>query len=159
MKPRKNQARPLADYVSEFLDPSIERRLGMNIDLLSAWDELVGDEFRGVSRPEKLVWGSGDSFEPATLVISCESSHSIFLQHEVHRLLERINVYFGFTAVDKIRVVQKEIGTEESPDDSPPELSYSDELRLRRVLEGINDPDRRALIEKWGRSIFGSSSD
>ena len=51
-----------------------------------------------------------ESFEPATLIIACEGGDALFLQHDSAAILARVNDYFGFTAVNKLKLVQKPIG-------------------------------------------------
>ena len=50
-----------------------------------------------------------DPFEPAVLVIACEGVAALHLQHETGEIISRINAFFGFNAIGRIRIVQKPV--------------------------------------------------
>lgn len=171
----KNQgfssARPMADYVGKFLDPILERRSGINLDLLNIWDELAGADYRACSRPHKLIWprvqrdesGEPIDFEPATLVVACVPGYGLFLQHDSVGLLSRVNSYFGYTAVGRIKIIDDT--TDERPitnvsDDSLPSrtLDESSERRLMDILSCLEDGTDKKSLELLGRDVFMNNS-
>jgi hypothetical protein len=156
-------AQPVSDLVSKLLDPVIERRAGMTMDLLASWEEIVGSRHASLSRPEKLNWprraAEDDPFEPATLVVACESGHAVFLQHDSDNVVARVNDYFGFSAVKRLKLLQKPVNVAPSrtvgnkisqPDDNPSQL---DEL-----IKDVEDPDLKKALEKLGRGVFSRRS-
>jgi len=166
---RKNQARfgqaarPVADYVSHLLSPVIEQRAGMRMDLIASWEEIAGQEYSQYCRPEKLNWprqiDDEDPFKPAALVIACEASHVLFLQHDTAGLIKRVNTYFGFAAVDRIKLVQKPVVApvaKRRKTAKPLKKSKANELST--MLEGVEDEALRASLEKLGRDVFSSGS-
>jgi len=85
--------RSVSEIVGKVLEPVIARRAGMTLDLINAWPEIVGEEFRETTRPEKINWPrrahEDDPFKPAVLVVACENSAALFFQHEQPAILER----------------------------------------------------------------------
>ena len=161
-------AKPVADLVSKLLNPVIERRAGMTMDLLAAWEHIVGEQHCQHSRPEKLHWprqaSDDDPFEPATLIVACEGGHALYLQHDSATIIERINTYFGFTAVARLKLVQKPIGNLVSVRDQKRKqkkqpLPEDKKANLAAMLKDISDPDLRAALEKMGRGVFSDGSD
>ena len=106
-------ARPVSDLMAKVLDPVMERRAGMRMDLIAAWEDMVGANYATTTRPLKLQWprqrDEGDPFEPATLVIACEPSIALFLQHETGPIIARVNAYFGFAAVGRVQLKQQQV--------------------------------------------------
>ena len=155
---------PVADYVSKLLDPVIERRAGMTMDLMASWAEIAGEQHAVHSRPEKLNWprkaDEDDPFEPATLVIACEGAHALFLQHECATLINNINSYFGFSAVARIKLVQKPITRSDSRNKRRKAVPAPDaKERLATMLAAVDDPKLREALEKMGRGVFTSGSE
>ena len=153
-------ARSVAELVGNVLEPVIARRAGMTLDLLKTWPELAGPEFSKTTRPEKIDWprraNEDDPFQPATLVVACENSAALFFQHEQAVILERVNLFFGFQAIKRIRILQKPINRAEKPavtsGDAP--LSRDEEIRLSALLDEIDDPELKDVLAKLGRGVI-----
>ncbi|MEL7274004.1 MAG: DciA family protein [Pseudomonadota bacterium] len=159
----KASARPVADLVTKLLDPVIERRAGMTMDLVCAWPEIVGERHAQFSRPEKLNWPrraqDDDPFEPAVLVLACEQVHVLYLQHDTDALVRRINTYFGFTAVQRIKIVQKPLPTTtEKKKPAAPSIDGEAETRLAAMLDQIEDEALREALKRMGRGVFSDRS-
>jgi len=153
----------VSEIVGKVLEPVIARRAGMTLDLINAWPEIVGEEFRETTRPEKINWPrrahEDDPFKPAVLVVACENSAALFFQHEQPAILERINIFFGFEAVDRITIVQKAVISVEkkkSKDVSP--VANIDEERLAAILDEIDDPVLKETLTKLGRGVLSKAT-
>ncbi len=163
-KPVKKQrgtfgAKSVSELIGGVLEPVLARRTGMTLDLLQAWPELAGEEFRNTTRPEKIDWPrriqEEDPFEPATLVVACDGSVALFFQHEQAVILERVNVFFGFQAVRRIKIVQKSVTSTAKPPVHPePALSQEEEVRLASMLDEIDDPELKKTLERLGRGVL-----
>lgn len=159
-------AQPVSDLVTKLLNPVFERRAGMTMDLIASWGEIVGEQHAAKSRPEKLVWprqaSDDDPFEPATLILACESAHALFLQHDSTAVISRVNTYFGFTAVTRMKIVQKplvELDFEVAKEKRA--LPETKRERLLDMVEDIEDPKLKEALIKLGEGVFseGSSRD
>ncbi|MFD0915926.1 DUF721 domain-containing protein [Pseudahrensia aquimaris] len=156
-------ARPVADLVSKLLNPVIERRAGMTLDLLSVWEEIVGERHAEHSRPEKLNWprkhDDDDPFEPATLIVACEGHHALFLQHDSDGIVKRVNAYFGFAAVAKLKLVQKPLTrTDKRKRRRAPQVEPDQARRIAEIVENVDDPHLKSALEKLGRGVFSKGS-
>ncbi len=156
-------AQPVSDLVSNLLDPIIERRAGMTMDLMAAWSEIAGEKHAAHSRPEKLNWprqaSDDDPFEPATLVIACEGHHALFLQHDTSAIMSSVNTYFGFAAVVHIKIVQKPLPVREQRKlRARADLPVEDRRDLDALLADITDPDLKHALEKMGKAVFSRRS-
>jgi hypothetical protein len=151
-------ARPVGDLVAGLLDPVLARKAGMTSGLIAAWPELVGPKLEGVTRPEKLVWpprrAEGDPFEPATLVVACEGASVLRLQHGTSELLSRVNGFFGYGAVSRIKIVQRAVSAPR-PSRKPVTRKLRPEERdeIAEMTAGIEDPKFRAAIAAFAESI------
>ena len=159
----KRNAQPVSDLVSKLLDPVIEQRAGMTLDLIASWDEIVGSRHARNSRPEKLMWPKqatdDDPFEPATLVIACESAHVLFLQHDTTSVINRINGYFGFSAVAKVKLIQKPLPERDvvrSKKNKP--LALDMQSKLTKSLENIEEGPLKDALRKMGEGVFSKGS-
>lgn len=161
-KPTRRAARPIGDLVSALVEPVVARKAGMSLDLLGAWPEIVGPRLEEGCRPEKLVWPKGygdETSEPATLVIACEGAFALRLQHEVQTILSRVNDFFGYRAVSKVKIVQRAIRTtrpNRKPAVAP--LTAGNRDTIRDATARIESDRLRAALERLGESVIGRNA-
>ncbi|MCG6859589.1 MAG: DciA family protein [Salaquimonas sp.] len=159
---RKGGARPVADFAGKVLEPVIARRAGMNLDLLAAWPDIVGPPHGDYTKPEKINWprraSDDDPFEPGTLVVACDGARAVLFQHETDQCVERVNSFFGFRAIARIRIVQKPVTRLAAPSRRQlPEPGPQARARLDAIVAAIEDEELRKRLEKLGRGVFGAS--
>src|SRR5690242_11892487 len=132
---------PVSDVATDILDPVMRKRAGMSVGLVQSWEEVAGPRLAGRTRPEKIVWprrvNDEDPFEPAVLVIACEGTAALHVQHETSEIVSRVNAFLGFSAIGRVRIVQK-------PVNASPE-------RPRPRLRPLSDSERKRLAETVGQ--------
>lgn len=161
-KRRNGNAVPVSDLATAILDPLLRKRAGITIGLVQSWDEIVGTRLAAVTRPEKIAWPrrlhEDDPFEPAALVIACEGSAALRLQHETSEIIARVNAFLGFSAIGRIRIVQKRVAPaiKKRPRQRP--LTGEETDRLGRLVAGIEDEGLREALARLGRSMMSERS-
>ncbi len=98
-----------------------------------------------------------DPFEPAVLVVACEGAAALHLQHETGEIIGRVNAFLGFSAVGRIRIVQKPVasGTPPSRNRSRARCRQDEKARLAGTVGKIEDDGLRASLERLGATIVG----
>ena len=134
----------VSDLATEILDPVLRRRAGISIGLVQSWEEIVGPRLAKSSRPEKIQWprrmADDDPFEPAVLVIACEGVAALHIQHETREIIGRVNAFLGFSAIGRIRIVQKPVAPPSGdPKPMPRALSPEEKTRLAKIVGKIED--------------------
>lgn len=81
--------------------PALKRRGFHRSEIVSHWEEIVTTEFSNHTSPAKLVFPRGKR-TGGTLTILTPAPLALEIQHSEPLLLERINTFFGYRAVDKI---------------------------------------------------------
>jgi hypothetical protein len=95
-----------------------------------------------------------DAFQPATLTIACEGARALFLSHAQDQLIERINGFFGYPAIDRIRIVQKPVSASGPTRRSAPRLAENESRRLEGMLSGIEDDRLKTALERLGKGVI-----
>ena len=150
------------------MEPACRKRGFATSDLIAGWPDIVGDRYGERVRPERLIWprfkGKDEDLstvEPATLVVNTDGATALMLTHEMPLVIERINAYFGWAAIGRIRIVQKPVTVHERP--RRPELrslTTEEGKKLQRQLEGVeNDRLRKALADLGAQVIARKSVD
>ncbi len=151
----------VSDLATEILDPVLRKRAGISIGLIQSWDEIAGQRLGVSTRPEKIIWPrrlhEDDPFEPATLVIACEGSAALRLQHETGEIISRVNAFLGFTAIGRIKIVQKPVRLrEERPKPQLRPLTGQEKSRISTAVGLIEDEGLRASLERLGATVLSA---
>ena len=107
-KPARS-ARPLADLAQSLLAESYRKQGFASSELIVRWETIAGTDVAAHAEPLKIQWprrSEGDKPEPGTLVLRVEGPAAIEIQHMSRVILERVNRYFGFAAIDRIAIRQ-----------------------------------------------------
>ncbi len=149
----------MGELLAEILDPVIARRSGVNTELAAAWADIVGPPHGEASAPLKIDWPrDADEFRPGRLTIACDGPAAVFIQHSVDEIRARLNTFFGFAAIDAIRVVQrKPDAPRRRQERASVQLSPAGRERLDRILAHVEDDELRTRLEALGRGVLASS--
>ncbi|MCB1463832.1 MAG: DUF721 domain-containing protein [Nitratireductor sp.] len=161
-KGRRRGAVAVSELAGKVLEPVIARRAGMNLDLVAAWPDIVGAPHGDYTRPEKIVWPrrahEDDPFEPGALVVACDGARAVLFQHELDQCVERVNAFFGFRAIARIRIVQKPVTRHAAQvRRQAPQPGPKAQARIESIVAGIEDEELRKRLERLGRGVFGAS--
>ena len=157
-QPRANRSRAVAE-----LQPAIGgaafRRFGfVQAAIVSRWPEIVGARWANVSAPESLRFPPGQKAD-GTLTLVVKGAHAPMMQHITPEIVERVNRFFGYTAVARIQIRQGEVqpnGRGGEPRRAPPSLKPVP-VEMGQGLNGIADPELRAVLESLAAGVAASS--
>jgi len=151
----------ISEVANGLIDPVLARRAGINTLLLGAWDEIAGEEFADCTRPEKIAWqrrasesGQDGGYLPGVLTIACEGARALFLTHAQGELIQRINGFFGFPAINQIRIVQKPVSAPRKPNFKPRPLTGEPARRLDAMIGDIESEALKAALTRLGTAVM-----
>jgi hypothetical protein len=154
---RRKSPEPVGGLVSAVLDPVLARRAGMTTALLAAWPQIVPAMLVETTRPEKINWprraSEDDPFKPAVLVVAAEGMAALHVQHQSGEIIQRVNSFFGFQAIERLQLVQKPVQPERKPARRKAAVSKEDEARIAKLAETIEDDGLREALIRLGKSI------
>lgn len=152
----------LSEMVSKMLDPVLRKRTGLNVALIEHWPQIVGYDMSEHTMPLKIIWKcraiQDEVFQPATLVIACEGFAALKLMHETNELLQRINVFFGYIAIDRIKIEQRSISVPEDHLTLKSNLGEKDKQHIKKMLEKVENESLRQSLYKLGCCIFAEKN-
>jgi hypothetical protein len=149
--------RGLGSALAKLTRPVYKRRGFARADVLARWSAIVGEALAATSCPEKLSFPSG-SGAGATLQVRVASGFALELQHLAPLVVERINTYYGYQAVARLKLVQGPLPRRTvTRQRAVRPLDPSDEATLARQIAGQPDAEVRAALQALGRSLRGST--
>ena len=99
---RPRSAAPLADIVGKTIGDAFAKQGFASVEIVTHWQEIVGDDLAKRSEPIKLIWPRRD--DPAsvgTLQVRVEGAYALEIQHLQPVIIERVNRYFGWRCVGR----------------------------------------------------------
>ena len=154
-KPSRAFARPLRDIVGKAMSDTFRKQGFASAELVTRWAEIAGPEIARHSEPLKIQWPrpvEGQPQEPATLVLRVEGPAALEIQHSSDALLQRVNRFFGWSAVGKLALRQAPLSRRERPR-APPEPDAKAVAEVAKTLTAIEDEELRAALARLGASI------
>lgn len=156
-------AKPIADLIGPGLTAACRKRGFAGADLLTSWPDIVGERYADKVQPERLVWprgqgGGEEAPEPAVLTVHTDGATALFLSHELPVVIERINAFFGWAAVGRIRIVQRPVTARRRQ--RPPrlrDLTAQEEHELAGKVGTIANPKLRQALEQLGRAVIAKN--
>jgi len=121
--------------------------------VVSRWSEIVGERYAKVSTPESIRFPGGKK-SGGTLTLSVEGAHAPLIQHLGPLIIERVNRFFGYEAVNKVAFRQGRAPRPQSNIERPATAAVPKELG--EGLRQIADPELRTVLESLAGKLAGS---
>lgn len=146
--------------IADKINNRVFRKFGFaKSDIIHHWSGIVGPVLARSSVPERLVQPREHERETrsaGTLHIRIEGSFAPEMQHLEPLVIDRINSYYGFNAVEKLIFHHGIVTQDPIPRKyEPPILSDSQKNELELRLKDIKDEKLRASLYKVGTEIIG----
>lgn len=153
-RPRGGQARAIADLMPEIGRTAFRKFGFVQSSVLTRWPEIVGERHARVCQPEAIRFPPGEKTD-GILQVLVVPAHAPIIQHVVPEIIERVNRFFGYSAVAKVKLRQgavKPPPASREPRAAPPSLRPVP-VELGDSLRDIGDPELRAVLESLARSL------
>jgi hypothetical protein len=102
---RRRYATGLEDLARKLAAPALRRHGFAEGALVARWPEIVGERFADVSLPTRLSFAP-ESRSGGTLAVQIEGPLATQFQHAESLLIERVNQFFGYAAVARLKLMQ-----------------------------------------------------
>jgi hypothetical protein len=151
---RSCRPRAAGELVGEVGGQSFRRFGFVQSSIVSRWAEIVGERYAKVSCPESIKFPAGKKAGGA-LTLLVEGAHAPLIQHLAPMIMERVNRFYGYAAVNRVIFRQ---GKPPAPGPRParPQLAPVPK-ELGEGLREIADPELRACLESLGAQIAATS--
>jgi hypothetical protein len=157
-RPRGGEARAISDLMPEVGRAAFRRFGFVQSSVVSRWSEIVGGRYAEMSAPEMIRFPAGKK-EEGTLELTVEGAFAPMMQHVIPEIIERVNRFFGYAAVAKVKIKQGPVAKPDrkripraAPMLKPVPMELGDSLRE------IADPELQTVLESLAKSLASSDS-
>jgi len=151
---RGGPARAVADLVPQIGRAAFRRFGFVQASVVTRWPEIVGERHARVCRPESIRFPMGEKSD-GVLQLVVVPAHAPIIQHLVPEIVERVNRFFGYRAVARVKLRQGAIPASAMPVSArtaPPSLKPIS-AEMGESLRDVGDPELLAVLESLARSL------
>jgi hypothetical protein len=154
-KPRPISAKPLSVMLNDVFADVYARQGFAARELVTRWAEIAGPAVAAHAEPLKMQWPrpvEGQPQEPATLVLRVEGPMALEIQHSSDVILQRVNRFFGWSAVGKLALRQAPLSRRDRPSrPRPPDPKAV--AAVAETLGSVEDDALREALARLGAAI------
>jgi hypothetical protein len=152
--PRSCRTRSAGDLIGAAGGQSFRRFGFVQSSIVSRWAEIVGERYARVSSPESIRFPTGKK-GGGVLTLLVEGAHAPLIQHLTPMIVERVNRFFGYAAINRIVFRQ---GKPPAPAARPQRPALRPVPKeMGEGLREIADPELRACLESLAAQIVATS--
>ncbi|MHA1527882.1 MAG: DUF721 domain-containing protein [Alphaproteobacteria bacterium] len=128
-------------------------------EVLMRWPEVVGERLSSLCVPVKVSYSRAHRLG-ATLVVRVEGARATEVEHLGPRIIERVNQFYGYRAIDRLQVTQTTGGASDEFAEAPAgyagpaEPSSAAEARAAELTRGIRSEALRAALTRMGAHVL-----
>ena len=132
--------------------------------LLTHWEEIVGADIAGISRPVDVKYGRGGL--GATLTVLTTGSNAPILEMQKEALRAKVNAVYGYNAISKLRVTQTartgfadgQVSFEHRPKPAAPDTSAPVSPEARSAAQDVQDDGLRSALERLANNVYSKTN-
>ncbi len=140
----------MASLMWKVATPVLRKRGLSEARIVTDWSEIVGPMLAEATSPDKLQTDSRDT--PGVLHIRAAGPVAIEVQHLAPQIIERINAYFGYKAVDRLHIIQAP-PRKRRRRRAQPALDQKTRQAVENHVSAVPDDDLRDALGRLGLAI------
>ena len=114
-KAKGSFVRAVGSFVPKLTTKVFEKYGFHSAEIMTKWAQVAGSDIAAWTEPERIRWPRTPNVETednatgrqgATLVIRVEPARALDIEYRGAEIIERINRYFGYRAVETLKIVQ-----------------------------------------------------
>ncbi len=152
-RPRGGQARAISELMPQIGRTAFRKFGFVQSSVVTRWPEIVGERHARVCTPEAIRFPPGEKSD-GILQLVVVPAHAPLISHVIPEIIERVNRFFGYKAVARVKLRQGEVKPPPAGavTTAPPSLRPIP-MELGDSLRDIGDPELRTVLESLARSL------
>ncbi|MGI8944086.1 MAG: DUF721 domain-containing protein [Qipengyuania sp.] len=152
-RPRGGAAKPISELMPQIGRTAFRRFGFVQSSVVTRWPEIVGETHARVCAPESIRFPPGEKSE-GILQLVVAPAQAPLIQHVIPEIIERVNRFFGYKAVARVKLRQGAVKPPPANEKAKPPPSLRPiPMELSESLRDIGDPELRTVLESLARSL------
>lgn len=158
VRPRGGSAKAIGDLTPDIGRTAFRRFGFVQSSVVTRWPEIVGPTHARVCAPEAIRFPPGEKAD-GILQLVVIPAHAPLIQQVTPEIIERVNRFFGYKAVARVKLRHGAVKPPEGLRAAKPPPSLKPiPMELGDSLRDIGDPELRIVLESLARSLETSEN-
>lgn len=157
-RPRGGAPRAIGELMPQIGRTAFRRFGFIQSSVITRWPEIVGEHHARVCMPEAIRFAPGEKSE-GILQLVVVPANAPLIQQVIPEIIERVNRFFGYNAVSRIKLRQGEVKPRPADKPKAPPSLKPIPMELGDSLRDIGDPELRTVLESLARSLSDKEDD
>lgn len=146
---------PLTKEVHDLTQNAFGQKGFVSLDLITNWSEIIGSDLAQGVVPIKLTFPQNQRTHGTLHVRTASGAFALLFEHQKTRVIDRINTYFGYPAINQINQTQGAIKLKPTPSQEVEWPLGDDEVQeLLKKVNSIENDELRAQVFEIGVSLI-----
>lgn len=155
-KDRKQGLNTLTAPLRTLTQPLMEKRGFASLDILENWEYIAGATVAAGSQVQKLTFPAQKRTNGTVHIKVFGGAYALLIQQQRAAIVERINRFLGYPAVDKIQIHQGEIISPPVIDiQTAVKISPLQKLHIKAAVQEIDNPEIAEVLSRIGQKLYG----
>jgi hypothetical protein len=134
----------------------------MQIELISNWEEIVGERLAEYVLPQKISFVKDERVGGTLVLLVLSGAFAMEVESNKLKILQKVNAFFGYEALNKIKIIQtsnpENFLKTKNVYDKPKKNRVSEKHKtyINELTERIDNESLRLKLEKIGCVILNN---
>lgn len=148
--------------------PLVKKVLGRNglvqIELLSRWPEIVGEDLAAYCFPDKIEFKANQKNNGIIYLTVPAGAFALEIKHREPQILSKVNAYFGYPAVSGLKILQNnemQFNVKKSRREKkqrPLLVSEEEQSYIKEISAPVKDTKLKEILIKLGYAVFSDKN-
>ena len=123
----------------------IKKKGHMYSETLNNWKYIVGDKIFKIAYPRSF--NNSNKVGVSTLLVMVKRGHEIDLEYSKKQIMDKMNSYFGYTVVEKLKLVSFDDAQTKFKKSELKENDVANSKYIDKLIDVKNDKIKKSLLE------------
>ncbi len=130
-------------------------------DVICNWTNIAGKDIASYSKPLRIDFKKDERTKGTLYVETYGGAFALELQAKSKFLIDKVNVFFGYQAVQQLKIVQNSKQIENVAQDviKPQKIlvTVEEENYIEQASSGLSSDRLKSVLQRLGRAIFNDN--
>ena len=151
----------IAQVIGGFSYKMVGKQAFVEADVICNWRVIVGEDTASYSKPLKIDFKKGERIGGTLVIETLGGAFALELQLKSKFLLDKVNTYFGYEAVNNLRIVQNpkcNIASDQTINNNEKVLVTDEEENyIREMSSNMKSSELEHALQRLGCAVIANN--
>ncbi len=125
-------------------------------DVICNWQDIVGENIASFSKPLKIEFKKGEKINGCLYIETLSGGFALELQMKTKQIIEKVNTFFGYAAVQNIKILQNLQDLSLKPINNREKIlvSKEEESYIKNAVGKVKNECLSEALQSLGRAVI-----